>query len=274
MNREQHAHGARLAQEEERQARGTRDEEQREKAHVHAVLGLVGELRVAPRPDPQQSRGPDQQSHASANSEQHRQAMERIWRLPPEDVMVDGSHRGRAEAQHEAVEGEVVEGAPRVRGPRIGIGAALAPAIQVPQAERVSRGAGEPGRLHELEGLLPHVGPEARESHGKCEDREGEHRAEHTDHDSVRQHRVERALRIGPCGEEALRARVPGGEEEHECKRRGGGEACHQAVAVEGAGEEAGPSVLLVRFLAHLREYPGEVELELVRRRVLARIQA
>src|SRR5690606_29158119 len=55
---------------------------------------------------------------------------------------------------------------------------------------------------------------------------------------------------------------------------RGRGEAREEPVRLEGAREEPGPRVALPRLRAHLRHEPREVERELVRRCVLAGVEA
>jgi hypothetical protein len=162
----------------------------------------------------------------------------------------------------------------RERGTRVRIGAAVAAAIEVPESHRVPRRRRELRRLQELERLLPHVGPEAQEAREQRDRHEGAHQGEDRGHHAVREHGVERALRIGPRSEEARRTREDAGEREEEREAERGREADHRAVLTERAPEPIGPRVLAVGFAAHLREHAREVELELVRRRVLAGVEA
>src|SRR5438132_1941631 len=164
MDGEQHAHRARLAKIEEQQSGDAGREQQYEKRDVHAVLVAIAEIRIAVRAQDQQSDRADDEARTADDSEQHGQAVERIRRLPAEDVVIDRAREGRREAEQESVEREVMEVAPRQGWNLARIGASVAAAFQVAQAHGVPRRVRKLRHAHEVRELPAPIRPEAQEA--------------------------------------------------------------------------------------------------------------
>src|SRR6185437_11315388 len=91
--------------------------------------------------EPKESGGAHDEPDAAERAQHDRQAQERIRRLPPEAVVIQGCDASRGEAQQETVERKMVEAAAREGRLRIRIGAAVAAAVEIAERERIARGA-------------------------------------------------------------------------------------------------------------------------------------
>jgi hypothetical protein len=110
--------------------------------------------------------------------------------------------------------------------------------------------------------------------HAEGDQHEYEDDAERPRHRPMRNHRVERAFAVGVCRQQH---RAIDGERHREQQQRGASDqhdACDHAIALEQLCQRIGPRVLLVRFDPQIRQQLRKVQLELVRRRVLARVVA
>ena len=144
VHRQQQGHSDSVAPDQQGQACQADEEEQGDEAAVHGFLRGVTVAGVAAQVEPQQTGRPDQQANAAHRAQDHGQAGVSVRRLPVEQVVVEGGHRGGGKAQHEAVKGQVVKAPAPQRGRVVTIGAAfsrlvgagLVGAVQVLQAQR------------------------------------------------------------------------------------------------------------------------------------------
>lgn len=109
VDRQKRAHPFRVAGQHQDQARQAGQEQQRQKARVHAALVHVAGRGIGFVFQVEQPRRADQQADAAGDAEQLGQRGIAVGRHPAEDVMVDRAHRGRGEAQQETPEGQLVE---------------------------------------------------------------------------------------------------------------------------------------------------------------------
>ena len=118
----------------------------------------------------------------------------------------------------------------------------------------------------------PDVARETGHTNRDGQHAEGEDGAEQRDHHAVRHDGVEIAGRIHAPERAAIADSRGRGEERRE--QRGEGERDERRMAADERRERARPGVVLVRREPDLGERPRHVDAELVRRRVLTRVEA
>ena len=150
----------------------------------------VAALRMAPQVEPQQPGRSDQQPDAADGAQQHRQARQRIRRVPVEAVVIQRRDAGRGEAKQEAVEREVMEAAAPQGECVVGFVATLAvAAVEILQASarwHVASAIAAPDAAPAATSC-----PEPPHAQRQRQHREQEDRREHRHHQIVREHRVE-----------------------------------------------------------------------------------
>ena len=215
------------------------------------------------------------QAHAAQSAQNLGQAGQLVRRGQIEDIVIDrGQARGR-KAQHEAVEGQVVEAAALERVLVVLVVAAVAmAAVQVFQAQHVvcGFGSGRAADIHIAGGGL-HILPEAAHAHEQCEDHEQEHRRKDADQQIVREQVVEVVAQIAVPQLANATLRSDGQRKEQEeagdqCQGQG------QAVFLVQLAHGGRPGIVGIGLAAHFGHGLGDVDAEFVRRCVLAGVQA
>ena len=109
MNSQHQAQGAGFSKRQKRQAACANQKQQRDETAIHRLLILVTVCGVAAQVQPEQTCRANQQTDTTDNAQHHRQAEDRIRGRPIEQIVKKRGHTRGGEAQHETVEGEVVE---------------------------------------------------------------------------------------------------------------------------------------------------------------------
>ncbi len=195
---------------------------------------------------------------------------ERIGRALAEHVVVERGDAGGGEAEQEAVEGEVVEApAAQREGVVLVVAAVAVAAVEIAQAEHARASPRRaPARLARP---VRDVAAEA----GRA-DRQREQRRRRTPRRTSRRAGCAGTRRRScrpAAGRRAAPVRASGEHEEGDQagrQRQGHGEAVARVERAEGPR----PGVVDVGLAAHPRHRPRHVDRELVRRRVLAGVQA
>ena len=228
--------------------------------------------RVARAVQPPQADGADHQADATDRAQQLGQRRQVVRRRPAEQVVVERAHAGGGKAQQKAVEREVVHAPAAQRVFVVCVVAAVAvAAVEILQAQHVVRGLGRraaAGRRAAGGGL--HLAQEAAHPHAQRQHREPEHRREQADQQVVRKDGVEVATQ--PRAPD----RPPGHHRQHQEQRQA---QCqrhrqHEPVGLVQAPQPRRPGVVGIGLAAHRGHGLRHVHHELVRRRVLAGVQA
>src|SRR2546428_155375 len=152
--------------------------------------------------------------------------------------------------------------------------AAGASDAEVLELQCVGYRLGERTGLEEIPRFLLGIAPKSSGTDEERHDGKQENRAERIRHHGMRNDRVERAFAVR-VGREKYRAIDREGHRQQKKRQaRRSNQADDKTVALESPRKGAGPGVLLVCLRPDLSEHLREVELELVRRRVLAGVVA
>ncbi len=232
---------------------------------------------MATQVEPEQAGGADQQQDAAHGAEQLRHAGQVVGRGPAEQIVVQRGHAGGGEAQQEAVEGGVVE-APTPQGPGVVlvVAAFAVAAVQILQAQDIVRRFHGGAGLHRRNGrrrvVAPrrHLAPEAAYAQRQRQHCVQEDRREQRHQELVRKERVE--VRLRRHAEQRVLEPQRQQQEEGQCSGRG--QRQRQAVALVEPAQRRRPGEVGIGLQAHLGHGLRHVDGELVRRRVLAGVQA
>ncbi len=273
VHAEQQAHDGGLPQAEQAEARERDEEEEHGEGDVHGDGCLVVGLAVHLRLEPHEAARADAQGEAAAGAEEDGQGEEVVGRGLSQDVVVDEGERGGHETGEEAVEGRVVELSADEGEAVVRIVAAVAVAVEVAQREGGLDGLDVVGEPEEFLGSGLGGLPEVAHAHAERDQAEAEGEHEEHEHEPVGHDGVE-GLGAGMRREEDLgAAREQGAREEDEGGQEGGHED-REAVGGEARGELWGPGEFGVGLAAQPGHDLGVVQVELVRRRVLAGVVA
>ena len=158
----------------------------------------------------------------------------------------------------------------RVRGRPVGIRAAFAAACEVAQPQRIGHRMSERLRIEKIGKFLVGVAPESNQADSEHDHDQQKYDAEGPGHRAVRKYGVKRACVVRVRRKEHRRL----DEEEHRPQEQrqacGGDEGHGYPIALEQRGERIWPGILPVRLQADVGEHFRKVQLEFVRRCVLA----
>ncbi len=268
MNGQQQGHHRCIAQHQQRETARTGQQQECDEPPVHRFLRAVAVLRMSFDIQPKEPGGSCQQTDTSCDSQQNRQARKGIGRFDSQQIVVEGRHAGRREAQHEAVKSQVMKVAAGEGKRIVGVVAAFAvAATEITQAQHVKRCLTD-GNARQRAGIF--ISPKAPHTYAKCDHREHENHAEKQGQGIMREHRVEitgerrQEQRAFECHRQDQEKR------EAACQRK----RQREAVALVKRAQTCWPRIVHVGLHAHLRHRLRHVDGELMRRRVLARMQA
>ncbi len=231
--------------------------------------------RVAAQVQPPQAGRANRQAHAANAAQQFGQAGQVVRGGHVQQVVVQRGHAGGGKAQHEAVEREVVH-APARQGVCVVLVVATVAmaAVQVLEAQHGVSGLGRGGRAQRrTAGGGRHIAPEAAHAQAQRQHGKQEHGRKQAHQQVVREDAVEAAHRRLPQRANALPVQRHGQQQEqreprHQRQRQG------QAVALVELAQRGRPGVVGIGLAAHLGHGLGHVHGKLVRRCVLAGVQA
>ena len=225
------------------------------------------------RLQPEQAARTYAQGDAAERAYEGRQAEEAVRSRPAEAMIIDEGDAGRKKASQEAVESSVMELAAYGAETVIRIVAPLAVAVQITQGKGVLDGFYVITEAPDFTGLGTRALPEIAHAHAKAHEAGHKDQRKEAEHEPVRHDMVERTRagngreeRLGPLDDQR-----PGDKDQ---RAEQGHQEHIETVGLEEPPQELRPGKFLPRLLPELCHDHGVVQVEFVRRGILAGIIA